>query len=494
MENDQKRAFMAVGLSALVLILWQFYFAPKNEMPLQSNDISTKPSQTKVSQNTGNSNSQSVPDNSNEESVNDEINVNREFFQIENTKGLISFSNRIEINELYNSRNSSSFSEIVGESGKLKLFLRESGVNKELNFKLNTNDGKVYSGSDDSNGITVNITQTEKGLYSFNLQSSKPATYLFEYTSEPKELENTQVRRFIYLSTDTERISVGDTDAAEVEVSWFGLDFNHHLFATVFPKKENVKLQTTESNKMMIATTQATNNFSFELLFEKKNYDYLKTLGNNLDMSVDFGFFAILAVPLLKGLQMFYDMVPNYGIAIILLTLLVRLITFPLQFKSFKSMKKMQKIQPELTKLKEKHKDNPQKLQQETMALFKRSGANPLGGCFPMLLQMPIFFAFYKVLYAAVELVGAPFGFWLTDLSVKDPYYVLPVLMGIAFFLQQKLSPSTVTDPMQQKMFMIMPLVFGFIMKDLPSGLVLYILVSTVFGVAQQMLVYKMAD
>jgi len=130
-------------------------------------------------------------------------------------------------------------------------------------------------------------------------------------------------------------------------------------------------------------------------------------------------------------------------------------------------------------------------LQKETMELFKRSGANPLGGCLPLIAQMPIFFAFYQVLYNAVEFVGAPFAFWIVDLSIKDPYYVLPVLMGGSLFLQMKINPTPTTDPMQKKIMMFMPLIFLFIMKDLPAGLNLYIFVSTIFGIVQQLLVYK---
>ena len=157
-------------------------------------------------------------------------------------------------------------------------------------------------------------------------------------------------------------------------------------------------------------------------------------------------------------------------------------------------MKKMQVIQPELQKVREKFKDEPQKLQKETMDLFKRSGANPLGGCLPLIAQMPIFFAFYQVLYNAVELVDAPFALWIMDLSVKDPYYVLPVLMGAALFAQMKLNPTPTQDPMQKKVMMFMPLIFLFIMKDLPAGLNLYIFVSTVFGIIQQLFVYRMTD
>ncbi len=165
-------------------------------------------------------------------------------------------------------------------------------------------------------------------------------------------------------------------------------------------------------------------------------------LGHHLNKSIDFGLWGLIAVPILRGLQFFYSVIPNYGISIILLTIIIRMLTFPLQFKSFKSMKKMQEIQPELTKIKEKYKSDPQRMQQETMGLFKKAGANPLGGCLPMILQMPIFFAFYKVLYSSVELVDAPFFGWIHDLSQKDPYYVLPVLMGLAMVLNQRLMPS----------------------------------------------------
>ena len=223
----------------------------------------------------------------------------------------------------------------------------------------------------------------------------------------------------------------------------------------------------------------------------KKNYDDLVGLGNNLKSAIDFGIWEIIAVPILKGLQFFYSVFPNYGIAIILLTIFIRMLTFPLQYKSFKSMKKMQVIQPELKSLREKFKDDPQRMQKETMALFKREKANPVGGCLPMILQMPIFFAFYKVLYSAVELVDAPFIFWIKDLSQKDPYFVLPVLMAGAMFLNTKLTPTATADPAQQKIMMFMPLIFGFIMKDLPAGLTLYIFISTLMGMMQQLFVYK---
>jgi YidC/Oxa1 family membrane protein insertase len=265
------------------------------------------------------------------------------------------------------------------------------------------------------------------------------------------------------------------------------------MFATVFSEKIPFLYKITEAGQFSFYTNKEFTKLSFDQIFTRKEYDYLKGLGSNLDLSIDFGIWGVIAIPILRGLQFFYTVFPNYGIAIILLTIIIRLLTFPLQYKSFKSMKKMQEIQPQLNKVREKFKDNPQKMQQETMALFKKSGANPLGGCLPLILQMPIFFAFYRVLYSSVELVDAPFYLWISDLSQKDPFYVLPILMAVAMVLNQRLMPTTTTDPVQKKIMMFVPLIFAIFMKDFPAGLTLYIFISTLVGMLQQLYVYRRA-
>ena len=222
-----------------------------------------------------------------------------------------------------------------------------------------------------------------------------------------------------------------------------------------------------------------------------KKREILEKTGSNLEQAIDFGMFSILCVPLLKTMNFFDRYVKNYGIAIILLTLLIRLLFHPLTKKSLISMRQMQEIQPQMKQLREKLKDDKQKLNQEIMDLMRRNKVNPLGGCLPLLFQMPIFFALYKVLYNAIELYQAPFFGWIQDLSAKDPYYVLPLLMGVAMFGQQKLTPSGTMDPTQQKMMMMMPIVFTFFMIPLPSGLVLYILFSTALQVLSQLSVHR---
>jgi YidC/Oxa1 family membrane protein insertase len=222
-----------------------------------------------------------------------------------------------------------------------------------------------------------------------------------------------------------------------------------------------------------------------------KSFDLLSNVDENLAQVIDYGTFAVLAKPMLNLLRWLYTVIGNWGWAIIALTIIVRLIVLPANVYSYRSMKVMQKLQPEMNKVRERYKDKPadQKLQmnQEIMELMKTNKASPLGGCLPMLLQLPVFIALYQVLGQSIELYRAPFMFWIHDLSAKDPYFVLPVLMGITMFVNQKMTPTGM-DPQQAKIMMIMPVVFSFFMISLPSGLTLYIFVSTLFGIVQQYL------
>ncbi|HAH30942.1 MAG TPA: hypothetical protein DCL44_01360 [Elusimicrobia bacterium] len=221
-----------------------------------------------------------------------------------------------------------------------------------------------------------------------------------------------------------------------------------------------------------------------------KDYALLKKLGQGLDRSVDFGFFAPLAKLADSSLGYFYRMTGNYGAAIIILSLLIQLILSPLSIKSFKSMALMKKIQPEMQEIQKRYKTDPKRMNQEVMDLYKRHGTNPLGGCLPMILQIPVFFALFTALRNSWNLHGAPFIFWIKDLSAKDPYYVLPLVMGAVMLLQQHLSPQT-GDPAQAKMMKWMPVIFTFMFLSFPSGLVMYWLINSLWGFAQTMYLQK---
>ena len=221
-----------------------------------------------------------------------------------------------------------------------------------------------------------------------------------------------------------------------------------------------------------------------------KSIDSLKAVDPELAHIIDFGFFGFIARPLLYVMKAFYTVAGNWGVAIILLTLLVRLCVLPFNIMSMKSMKAMQKVQPAIQKIREKYKDDPMRLNQEMMATMKAHGANPIGGCLPMLLQIPIFFALYRVIGSSIELYNSPFVLWITDLSSYDKFYVLPVLMAVFMYLQQKMTPSTM-DPTQAKIMAFLPLIFSIFMLQLPSGLTLYMVVSTGFGIIQQYILMR---
>ncbi|MFZ8932888.1 MAG: membrane protein insertase YidC [Bacteriovoracaceae bacterium] len=482
MGAEQKRAFLAVVLSGIVLFTWQFYFAPKAVKPTVQNK-ETKTQDTKVLAKENNVVTTEVP----------EEKQNLQNFSIGQENAEFVTNNALQVTNYNNPEAKFSFQSIGGNKVPFEILILNPSPTP-LFFNLKKVGPNEIIGKDDKHNINISIKVGEYGKVLYSLNSERPYLYRFKFNSKQDRLENSQIRQFMTFSDDVDRFEIGDQEVGEKTLKWFGIDFNHHVFSFVHSSKIVSRFQSTESGIVTVDTVNPMNFLNGYLLFTEKNYDKLVGMGDNLHLSVDFGIFGIVAVPILRGLQFFYKYLPNYGIAIILLTILIRMITFPLQYKSFKSMKKMQTLQPELAKLKEKHKDNPQKMQKETMELFKRAGANPLGGCLPLILQMPIFFAFYKVLYEAVELVGAPFYIWIHDLSQKDPYYILPVLMAISMVVQQKVTPTTTTDPTQKKIMMIMPVVFGFIMKDLPSGLVLYIFISTVFGMLQQMFVYKVSD
>lgn len=221
------------------------------------------------------------------------------------------------------------------------------------------------------------------------------------------------------------------------------------------------------------------------IYFGPKDIDQLKGQGSHLEEALDLGWFAVLAKPLLLTLKFLYSYVGNYGLAIIIITVILKILFYPLTYKSYKSMKDMQKIQPLMEKLKEKYKNDRTAMNQEVMKLYQEHKVNPLGGCLPMVVQIPVFFALYKALMFSIELRHAPFYLWITDLSAKDPYYVTPIVMGITMFIQQKMTPTNM-EPLQARMMLMLPVVFTFMFLSFPSGLVIYWLVNNVLSIGQQ--------
>jgi YidC/Oxa1 family membrane protein insertase len=220
-----------------------------------------------------------------------------------------------------------------------------------------------------------------------------------------------------------------------------------------------------------------------------KEHKVLHAIDPMLTNAIEYGWFTFAAKPLFAVLSWLHGIFGNWGWAIIALTALIRAVLYPLTYKGMVSMQKMKELAPKLKELKEKYKKDPQRLNAATMEMYKKHGANPLGGCLPMLLQIPVFFALYRTLLNAVELQGAPWILWINDLSRMDPYYVLPILMGASMFIQQRMTPNNFTDPMQEKVFKYLPVVFTFFFVTFPSGLVLYWFTNNLFSIAQQYIV-----
>jgi YidC/Oxa1 family membrane protein insertase len=279
-------------------------------------------------------------------------------------------------------------------------------------------------------------------------------------------------------------------------IQWFA--FAGEFFTALLippPSKEGVTLTVSGDEKNfvkadllsapLVVSPGQTIKIPYRIYLGPKEIEALKGLGVGADKLIHFGFFTIVAKPLLWLLNLTHQVTKNFGIDIIILSILLKVIFLPLTQISLKSMKEMQKVQPEMARLKEMYKNDKARIQQEIMLLYKRRKINPLSGCLPMLIQIPVFIALYNVLQNTFEMRHAPFLWWINDLSAKDPIYITPLIMGATMVIQQKMTPSA-ADPAQAKLFMLMPIMFTFLFLSLPSGLVLYWLVTNVLSIAHQ--------
>jgi YidC/Oxa1 family membrane protein insertase len=322
----------------------------------------------------------------------------------------------------------------------------------------------------------------------------------------------------VFVNNALEQVAVKDLAKKNVysgRIDWTCLEERYFLSSIVpaIPSEASVRLSLAKDRLDNVLVepeiridSGAQQKFQYKVYMGPKSHSILKNLNIGLDKAIHFGFFDILAKPLLWLLNFLHGYIPNYGAAIIVLTLIIKGILWPLGSKSYKSMSEMKKIQPLMAQIREKYKDDKKRMNEETMALYKTYKVNPLGGCLPMVVQIPVFFALYRMLYEAIELRHAPFIGWINDLSAPDrllhfsfsipfmePPYGIPVLtiiMGATMFIQQKMSPP-MGDPTQAKMMMMMPIVFTFIFINFSSGLVLYWLINNVVSISQQYYIQK---
>ncbi len=281
-------------------------------------------------------------------------------------------------------------------------------------------------------------------------------------------------------------------------VKWGGLQ-DKYFMSVIIPKEGVGVVARKEGEKLVSAAVRmpvdsAGSPITFQLFAGPKEYDTLQSLGIGLEDTIDFGWFLFgswdtvraVAKPIFYVLRSINDYTHNYGVTIILLTVAIKLLFIPLQYKSYKSMKQMQEIQPKVLALQEKFKDDRERLNKELIKVYRDNKVNPVGGCLPMVLQMPVFVALFNILYMTIDLRQAPLGLWITDLSVQDPYYILPIIMGVSMLIMQKIQPTTM-DPAQAKIMLLLPALMTFLFINFPAGLVLYWLTNNVLSIGQQL-------
>ena len=303
-----------------------------------------------------------------------------------------------------------------------------------------------------------------------------------------------------YDKIDFDDIQRSQFENREAQGGWVAIIQHYFVSAWAPPQnQQNLYYATTDSRGRNVAAFAGpTTNVAAEgeatlsatLYMGPKVQDYLEQVAPNLRLTVDYGWLWFIANPLFWLLDKIHDVVGNWGWSIVLLTVLVKLVLFPLSAKAYKSMARMRKLGPEMQRLKEMYGDDRQKMSQEMMKFYQKEKINPLGGCLPILVQMPVFIALYWMLLESVELRHAPFMFWIQDLSVKDPFFILPILMGISMFVQQMLNP-TPPDPMQAKIMKMLPIIFTFFFLWFPAGLVIYWVVNNIISVAQQYVITR---
>ena len=414
--------------------------------------------------------------------------------------------------------------EFIAESG----LIGANGTDTASGRPLFTTGASSYELSDGQQSLNVDLVYNQGGVEIIKRFEFKPSDYQIgvryivrNLTSEPwsatfygqfrrdshqPETESsTGMRPFLGAALrekdkNYSKYDFSDIDDETVKTSIQGgwLAFVQHYFVTAWvpPQESNnryslrrlqgndIYLMAVTGEKINVAAGSSAE-YKVDLYIGPKNQDVLKQMSPYLDLTIDYGFLWMLAKPLFAVLQMIHSVLGNWGWSIILLTIFVKILLYPLSAASLKSMAKMRTLQPEMARIKELYGDDRQKAGQEQMALFKKHRVNPLGGCFPMLLQMPVFIALYWVLSESVEIRHSPWIIWIQDLSAKDPLFILPLIMGASMFLMQKLQPAP-TDPMQAKVFQLMPIVFTFFFLMFPAGLVLYWTVNNLLSILQQ--------
>lgn len=346
--------------------------------------------------------------------------------------------------------------------------------------------------------ITKTLNFYEDGHYDINLDVSKKIPYFVATGVRPDVNGAAMTVHGALVETGKDILTIVEDDEVEETTSYTQVrlvsSFDRYYQTMLYSKKAELDVVISPSidgKNNPTAFVKSDKSMVFSGFIGPKEYKRLKAIDPMLVDSLEYGWFTFIAAPMFWLLQFIHGFVGNWGWAIVFVTLITRIVLYPLSYKGMVSMHKLKLVAPKIKEIQKKHKGDPQKLNAAMMALYKKEGANPMGGCLPLLLQIPIFFAIYRVLLNSIELQGAPWMLWIDDLAQMDPYYILPIIMGATMYYQQRITPTNFTDPMQEKIFKYLPIIFTLFFFTFPAGLVLYWVVNNTLTIAQQYLVNK---
>ena len=498
MSQNQRMA-LAVILSVIFFVVYDMYFMPKAN--LQENNVTKQVVEQKSLQQTA-INTKSIKKSPPTTKISNLVTIEAKNFKIE-----IDSLGRILSYTLLGKKfkkEDGSYTTIIKDDMKLKpLEIRFS--DKVLNteafstpyttnkseIKLNGKQSVTLTQRLSSNVVTKKITFNENGTYKIEISLKKPVEFFISNGEHPVAERDRFVFNGVIVekSDDTlEKVQSGKSEGSLKVMDAKFVASNDKYYTSMFydfNKGLDVVVSTEDKDPKPFVKVES-GAVTLNGYIGAKDYDKLKAIDPRLTNVIEYGFFTFVARPMFLFLKMIYNFIGNWGWTIVIATILIKLVLFPLTFKGMVSMNKMKELSPKIKEIQAKYKGEPQKMNAKMMELYKKHGANPMGGCLPMIMQIPIFFALYRVLLNSFELKQSAWILWYQDLSAMDPYYVLPLLMGATMFWQQHITPQNFSDPMQAKIMKFLPIIFTFFFVTFPAGLTLYWFVNNLFSVGQQ--------
>jgi len=506
--TQQQRMILAVVLSFAFFALYDTYFMPKPQI----NDVNiTKQVVKQQAPDIKQANSApSIKAEPSSSVTKAPITSSKVLVSVEAKDFRLSIDNlgRVSSYELISKRfidSEGNPAKLIDSSAKLKpleIRFSDPSINSEA-FSVNYISDKnsiVLNGKEESvvltqklSSITITKTITFKsnGTYTLDIKLSTPSEFFITNGSHPTAEDD----RFVFNGViagrsdgSLEMIKDGD---AEGNIFVAHADFlassAKYYTTTFYDFKDGLDVViSSDLEENPESFIKSKTDITLHGYIGDKDYDKLKSIDKKLTNVIEYGFFTFISRPMFLFLKYIFSFVGNWGWTIVIATIIIKLILYPLTYKGMVSMNKLKELSPQIKAIQKEHKKNPQKMNAKMMELYKKNGANPMGGCLPMIMQIPVFFAIYRVLLNSSELKDAPWTMWISDLSVMDPYYVLPILMGGTMFWQQRITPTNFTDPMQEKIMKFLPLIFTFFFVTFPAGLTLYWFINNLFSVGQQ--------